>query len=132
LERDGHDSAESSLREGLEETLCVIKLGLFGSLRDFFSTTNAIENLIGTVRDVSHNVKRWRRGDMVKRRAGISLFHASKRFRRIQGFRRMPALVVALRGRNIVAMTWRSRLPSLSMSLPHSVFFNIGRDNPEE
>ena len=104
LERDGHDSAAASLREGLEETICVIKLGLSGSLRDFFSTTNAIENLIGTVRDVSHNVKRWRRGDMVKRWAGISLFHASKRFRRIQGCGRLSTLIAALRVPSNVAI----------------------------
>jgi transposase-like protein len=97
LERDGHDTAAASLREGLEETLTVHKLGLSGSLRAFFATTNAIENLIGTVREVSGNVKRWRKGDMVKRWAGIGLVEAQKRFRRIRGHRGMPALVNALR-----------------------------------
>ena len=97
LERDGHDAAAASLQEGLEETLTVNKLGLSGSLRAFFATTNAIENLIGTVRDVSGNVKRWRKGDMVKRWAGIGLVQAHKRFRRIRGHRGMSTLVNALR-----------------------------------
>lgn len=97
LERDGHDAAAASLREGLEETLTVHKLGLSDSLRAFFATTNAIENLIGTVREVTGNVKRWRKGDMVKRWAGIGLVQAHKRFRRIRGHRGMPTLVNALR-----------------------------------
>jgi len=97
LERDGHDTAAASLREGLEETLTVHKLALSGSLRAFFATTNAIENLIGTVREVSGNVKRWRKGDMVKRWAGIGLVQAQKRFRRIRGHRGMPALINTLR-----------------------------------
>lgn len=98
LEREGHDSAAASLREGLEETLAVLKLGLSGALRDFFATTNPIENMIGTLRDVSHNVKRWQKGDMVKRWAGIGLVQASKRFRRIKGHGRISTLIVALRG----------------------------------
>ncbi len=100
LERDGHDSAAGSLREGLEETIAVLKLGLSGSLRDFFATTNPIENMIGTLREVSHNVKRWRKGDMVKRWAGVGLVQASKRFRRIKGHGRISTLLVALRGQS--------------------------------
>lgn len=97
LERDGHDTAAASLKEGLEETLTVVALGLSGSLRAFFATTNAIENLMGSVRDVTANVKRWRRGDMITRWLGLSLLTAAKRFRRVKGFRQMPALVQALR-----------------------------------
>ncbi len=40
--------AAASLREGLEEPLTVLKLGLPPTLRRFFATTNCIENLIGT------------------------------------------------------------------------------------
>ena len=110
LERDGHDSAASSLREGLEETLSVLKLGLTGTLRDFFASTNAIENMIGTLREVSHNVKRWQKGDMVKRWAGIGLVQASRRFRHIKGHSRMSTLVVALRGQNEAAVDTEKRV----------------------
>ena len=97
LERDGHDTTAASLKEGLEETLTVIALGLSGSLRAFFATTNAIENVMGSVRDVTANVKRWRRGDMISRWLSLSFLTAAKRFRRVKGFRQMPALVQALR-----------------------------------
>jgi hypothetical protein len=56
LEDNGHADAAASLREGLEETLTVLKLGLPPRLRRFFATTNAIENLIGTLRHVARNV----------------------------------------------------------------------------
>jgi transposase-like protein len=42
LESNGEDGAAASLREGLEETLTVLRLGLPPTLRRTFSTTNAI------------------------------------------------------------------------------------------
>ncbi len=59
LERNGYDEAAGSLREGMEETLTVVKLALPALLRQSLATTNAIENLNGTIRRVSRNVKRW-------------------------------------------------------------------------
>ncbi len=47
LERNGYDEAAGSLREGMEETLTVLKLALPESLRKALATTNAIENLNG-------------------------------------------------------------------------------------
>ena len=58
LERNGYDEAAGSLREGMEETLTVVKLALPELLRKSLATTNAIENLNGTIRRVSRNVKR--------------------------------------------------------------------------
>jgi putative transposase len=97
LESNGHEDAAGSLREGLEETLTVIKLDLPLTLRRLLATTNSIENLVGSIRRVSRNVKRWRGSDMIRRWAGVGLFQAAKRFRRIKGFREMPKLVSALR-----------------------------------
>jgi putative transposase len=97
LETNGHEDAAGSLREGLEETLTVIKLDLSITLRRLLATTNSIENLVGSIRRVSRNVKRWRGSDMIRRWAGVGLFQAAKRFRRIKGFREMPKLVSALR-----------------------------------
>ena len=48
LERD-HPGAAASIREGLEETLTVQRLGLTGSLERTLRTTNIIENLMGSV-----------------------------------------------------------------------------------
>ena len=99
LERNGEDDAARSLREGLEETLTIVKLGLSGALRRFFSTTNAIENLVDTMRRVSRNVKRWREGDMIRRWSALGLLDAERRFRKIKGHAQLTAFVRALRAK---------------------------------
>jgi len=96
LERNGHTDAAASVREGLEETLTVLKLGLPPTLRRFFATTNCIENLIGTLRHVTRNIKRWRDGDMRRRWIGLGLLRAAERFRRIKRHGELGALVTAL------------------------------------
>jgi len=96
LERNGHADAASSVREGLEETLTVLKLGLPPALRRFFATTNCIENLIGTLRHVTRNIKRWRDGDMRRRWLGLGLLRAAERFRRIKHHTELSALETAL------------------------------------
>jgi putative transposase len=98
LESNGEDAAAASLREGLEETLTVLKLRLPPTLRRSLSTTNALENLNGTVRRVTRNVKRWRRkGDMRCRWVGLAIVDAATRFHRIKGHRDLAALLRALR-----------------------------------
>lgn len=99
LERNGQAAAAASLREGAEETLTVVKLGLPPTLRRFFATTNCIENLIGTLRHVSRNVKRWRSGDMRQRWLGLGLLRAAEGFRRIKHHAELGALVTALAAR---------------------------------
>jgi putative transposase len=101
LERNGHAEAATSVREGLEETLTVLKLGLPPRLRRFFATTNCIENLIGTLRHVTRNIKRWRDGDMRRRWIGLGLLRAAERFRRIKRHGELGALVSALGAENI-------------------------------
>ena len=96
LERNGHADAAGSVREGLEETLTVLKLGLPPTLQRFFATTNCIENLIGTLRHVTRNIKRWRDGDMRRRWLGLGLLRAAERFRRIKRHTELNALVTAL------------------------------------
>src|SRR2546425_450853 len=96
LVRNGHADAAASVREGLAETLTVLKLGLPPALRRFFATTNCIENLIGTLRYVTRNIKRWRDGDMRRRWIGLGLLRAAERFRRIKRHGELGALVTAL------------------------------------
>jgi transposase-like protein len=95
-----HPSAAESVREGLEETLTIIGLGLSPSLRRSLSTTNAAESLISRTRHVKRNVKRWRTGQMVVRWAAAGVLEAVKGFRRLKGHKEMPKLVAALRARD--------------------------------
>jgi len=91
-----HPGAASSLREGLDETLTVLSLGVKGSLARTLVSTNPIENLQGLLKRVVRNVKRWRGGTMALRWAVTGLMEAAKRFRRVKGHREMPQLLAAL------------------------------------
>lgn len=93
---DEHPDAARSIREGLDETLTVIRLGLDGGLLRTLRSTNPIENLQGTIQRVARNVKRWRGGSMARRWCVTALVEAEKRFRRVKGHRDMPQLIAAL------------------------------------
>jgi putative transposase len=97
LEANGEDSAAASLREGLDETLTVLRLGLPKTLCRTFSTTNAIENMNGTLRRVLRNVKRWRGEGMIKRWVALGVAEAERGFRRVKGHGQMNLLLAALR-----------------------------------
>jgi putative transposase len=95
LERNGEEGAAASVREGLEETLTVLKLEVPAILRRFFATTNVIENLMGTIRTVTRNVKRWQ-PRMKLRWTALALTRAEQRFHGIKGHRHLPQLAAAL------------------------------------
>lgn len=100
LDSNGEDSAAASLREGLDETLTVMRLAAHGTLRRSFATTNAIENMNGSLRRIARNVKRWRDEAMIRRWVALGVAEAQKGFRRVKGHRDMPALVAAIRSSN--------------------------------
>lgn len=95
LERLSPDAA-SSLREGMQETLTVVKLGLPEALRKTLATTNPIESALSVTRTVTGRVTRWRDGDMRLRWCTAGLLRAEEKFRRIKGFRHLSELARAL------------------------------------
>lgn len=96
LERK-HPSAAASLREGLDETLTVMRFDLPERLARTLSTTNPIEFLNGRIRKTTHNVAKWDGGEMVLRWLAVALIEASKTFRKLRGHAGMPKLIAALR-----------------------------------
>jgi hypothetical protein len=62
-----HPSAAASLREGLAETLTLLRLGVPPTLARTLRSTNAIESMISIGRTHASNVKRWRDGQMALR-----------------------------------------------------------------
>ena len=96
LEANGEDAAAASLREGLDETLTVLRLNLPPTLRRTFATTNAIENLNGTLRRVIRNVKRWQGETMIQRWVALGIAEAQRGFRRVKGHGQMNVLLSAL------------------------------------
>jgi putative transposase len=57
-----HPGAAASLREGLPETLTVLRLEVPPTLARTLRSTNAIESMISICREHSSNVTRWRDG----------------------------------------------------------------------
>jgi transposase-like protein len=100
-----HPSAAASLREGLDETLAVLRLGIGPTLRKSLATTNPIESTFSTVRRVSRRVARWQSGTMVLRWALAGTMEAEKTWRRLMGKADMPKLVSALRRLDLARTT---------------------------
>ena len=91
-----YPSAAASVREGLDDTLTVLGLGLSERLQRSLATTNAIESLLSRTRHVQRNVKRWRGGDdgaalggrqRARSREGVP---SGERMQRYAGPRRCP------------------------------------------
>jgi putative transposase len=90
---DLNPSAARSLGEGMEETLTVHRLHVPIQLRKTLSCTNVIESAFSIVERVCRNVKRWHGGDQRERWVGSGLLVAQKQFRRITGYKQIPALL---------------------------------------
>jgi transposase-like protein len=95
LEAD-HPGAAASIKEGLNHTLTLQRLGLGGLLYKKLRTTNAIENLNSGIVTYSRNVKRWQGGSMVVRWVSAAIVEAEKKFRRVKGWRDIEKLIRAL------------------------------------
>ena len=95
LERDAPGVSKSIL-EGLDEILTVSRLGLPAELRRSLACTNIIENVMGTVRQVSRNVKRWQSASMALRWTAAAMLEAKKGFRKLKAYKQLPALRAAL------------------------------------
>ena len=90
-------TAAASLREGLEETLTLHRLGLFEELGRNLKTTNGIENLMGQVAQRIDKVKRWHHSPQRHRWMALALLEAESRMRRITGYADLPKLKQALK-----------------------------------
>ena len=86
----------ASILEGLDEIPTVIRLGLPAELRRSLACTNIIENMMGTVRRVCRNVKRWQDASMALRWTSAAMLEASKGFRRLKAYKQLSALQMAL------------------------------------
>jgi transposase-like protein len=94
-----HPGAANSLREGLTETLTVLRLDVPPTLARTLRSTNTIESMISICRDHATNVKRWRDGQMALRWCAAGMVEAGKQFRRVNGHLHLPWLRTALERR---------------------------------
>ena len=90
------------MREGLDETLTVMRLGLVSALERTLSTTDSIELVNSRIRKTTHNVTKWNGGTMVLRWLAVALDEAAKTFRRLRGHKGISRLVAALRAHDAI------------------------------
>jgi putative transposase len=90
-------SAVESLREGLEETLTLHRLGLFEELGTSFKTTNCLENVNRQLERLTHRVSYWKNSDQRQRWTATALLEIEPRLRKVKGFRHLKALRKAMR-----------------------------------
>jgi transposase-like protein len=91
-----NDSAVRSLQEGLEETLTLHRLGVFGELGLSLKTTNILESIMAQVEDRVGKVDRWQNSLQKQRWLATALLDIEPRLRRIRGYRALPKLRQAL------------------------------------
>lgn len=91
-----YPGAAGSLREGLEETLTLTRLGVTGSLKRTLESTNPCESMIEIVRRTQRNVKRWTSGEMALRWTAAGMLEAERQFRKIIGYKHLASLVIAI------------------------------------
>jgi putative transposase len=91
-----HPGAAASLREGMAETLTILRLGVPPTLARTLHSTNPIESMIEICREHSKNVKRWRDGQMALRWCAAGMLEADHQFRRVNGHLHLPKLRGAL------------------------------------
>ncbi len=99
LEELGHPSAAGSVREGMEETVTINRLGVPEALAVSLYSTNIVESAFSVGRAVMGNVKRWRprsKSRMIERWCAAGLLVAEGQFRRVKGYREIPVLLAAL------------------------------------
>ena len=91
-----HPGAAASLREGMAETLTIVRLEVPPTLARTLHSTNPVESMIEICREHSKNVKRWRGGTMALRWCAAGMLEAGHQFRRVNGHMHLPKLRAAL------------------------------------
>ena len=91
-----HPGAAASLREGMAETLTILRLDVPPTLARTLRSTNPVESMIEICREHSKNVKRWRNGTMALRWCAAGMLEAGHQFRRVNGHLHLPKLRAAL------------------------------------
>jgi len=87
-----NQSAAGSLSEGLEETLTLHRLGVYGVLGRSLKTTNCLESVNALVEERCAKVDHWKNSSQRHRWLGTALV------RKVVGYRHLPKLREALKG----------------------------------
>lgn len=89
-------SAVNSLKEGLEETLTLHRLGLFPQLGTSFKTTNCLESIMSQIGLKTDKVDYWRNSDQKQRWMASTLLDIEPRLRKVRGCKHLLLLRKAI------------------------------------
>ena len=94
---DRNQSAAGSLAEGLDETLTLHRLGLYGVLGRSLKTTNCLESINALIEERCAKVDHWQNSSQRHRWLATALLDIEPRLRKVMGYRHLPALRAALK-----------------------------------
>ena len=89
-------SSANSLKEGLEETLTMHRLGMIKHFATSFTTTNCIENLNSQLTEYIRKIKRWMSSDQRYRWVVLGMMEAENHMRKIQNYKKLYLLKNAI------------------------------------
>lgn len=93
---DRNQSAAASLDEGMEETLTLHRLGVFGILGKSLKTTNGMESVNAMIEQRCGKVDRWGNSSQRQRWLAAAILDIEPRLNRIAGHRHLPKLREAI------------------------------------
>ena len=94
---DRNQSAAGSLMEGLDETLTLHRLGLYGVLGRSLKTTNCLESVNALVEERCAKVDHWTNSSQRHRWLATALADIEPRLQKVMGYRHLPQLRDALK-----------------------------------
>jgi len=92
-----NESAVGSLKEGLEETLTLHRLGMYPLVGRSLKTTNILESVNSQAEERCRRVDHWKNSKQKHRWLAAALLDIEPRLRRLVGYRHLPALREAIR-----------------------------------
>ena len=94
---DRNQSAAGSLAEGLDETLTLHRLGLYGVLGRSLKTPNCLESINALVEERCAKVDHWQNSSQRHRWLATARLDIEPRVRKVMGYRHLPTLRAALK-----------------------------------
>ena len=94
---DRNQSAAGRLAEGLDETLTLQRLGVYGVLGRSLKTTNGLESINALIEERCAKVDHWQNSSQRHRWLATALLDIEPRLRKVMGYRHLPRLRDALK-----------------------------------
>jgi putative transposase len=87
-----NQSAAGSLKEGLNETLALHRLGVFAKLGLSFKTTNCLESINASVEKYCGKIRYWKNSSQKQRWLASALCEIEPNLRHVKGYAHLPDL----------------------------------------